>query len=152
AGPVRPQVRAGGDQVFDAEAAQSLTQVVGGGDDEGLDPALGVGALIDRAAAGDPQVPQRLDPSVTLFGDAGPLPGQRGPGGLDGVDRVGLALEPAGLAVGPVDLDHQDFLPVQQPGQPGAVGTGPLDTDTHQLPERAHRSEEHTSVQSRENL
>jgi hypothetical protein len=29
---------------------------------------------------------------------------------LHGVDRVGLALEPAGLTVGTVDLDHLDLL------------------------------------------
>lgn len=34
------------------------------------------------------------------------LAAQGGPGGGLGVDRIGLALAPAGLPVGPVDLDH----------------------------------------------
>ncbi len=45
---------------------------------------------------------------------------------------------PAALAVGPVDFDHGDALVVEEAGQPGAVGTGAL--DTHQL-DHAERAE-----------
>ncbi|MEU8105666.1 hypothetical protein AB0C18_18290 [Nonomuraea muscovyensis] len=67
---------------------------------------------------------QRLDPAVALLGGAGPVPGQRGLGCLDSVDRVGLAGEAAGLAVRPVDLDHVDVLVVRQLGQAGPVPPG----------------------------
>ena len=46
-----------------------------------------------------------------------------------GVDRVGLALPAAGLAVRPVDLDHGDAGLGEEPGQPGPVGAGALDPD-----------------------
>ena len=63
-------------------------------------------AVLDGAAAGDPQVAQRFDPAVALFRRAGAGTGQCGPGGGHGVDRIGLALPAAGLTVWPVDLDH----------------------------------------------
>ena len=42
---------------------------------------------------------------------------------------VGLALTPAALAVGPVDLDDADLLGVEMPSQPGAIGPCPFDTN-----------------------
>jgi hypothetical protein len=99
---------------------------------------LGVGALVDRAATGYPQIAQRFDAAVTLFGGTGPFAGQGGLGRLDGVDRVGLALEPAGLAVRTVDLDHLDAFTAQPAGEPCSVGAGPLDPDPQQPPEPAH--------------
>ncbi|MFB4294556.1 hypothetical protein ACBI99_43435 [Nonomuraea sp. ATR24] len=102
--------RAGGNQFRDRQAAQDLAQGLGAGDDQGLDLPLGVGALVDGRAAGDAQGAQRFDAAVALFGSAGAVAGQCGLGGGDGVDRGGLALETAPLAVRPVDLDHVDVL------------------------------------------
>jgi hypothetical protein len=85
-------------------------------------------------SAGVPQV--NLLPS--LLGRAGPVAGERGLGSLDRVDRVGLALETSGLAVGTVDLDHVDLLITQQPGQSGSVDAGALTPDPRQLSESSH--------------
>ncbi len=97
-----------------------------------------VGALVDRAAAGYPQIADRFDTAVTLLGGTGPLPGQGGLCGGDGVDRVGLALEPAGLAVRTVDLNHLDPFLTQPASEPRSVGAGPLDPDPHYPPEPTH--------------
>jgi len=107
-------------------------------DDQRLDLALGIGALVDGAAAGHPQVAERLDTAVTLFGSAGPIPGQDGLGGLDRVDGVGLALEASSLTVGTVDLDRLNVLLAQKPGQPGPVGTGAFHPDPRQAADGAH--------------
>jgi hypothetical protein len=61
--------------------------------------------------------------------DAGGLPRQRGAGGGDRVDRIGLVLGPAGAPVGPVDLDQVDAFASQVAGQAGAVGAGALHPD-----------------------
>jgi len=60
---------------------------------------------------------------------------ERGPGGGHGIDGIGLALPAAGLAVGPVDLDHRHALGVQVAGQAGPVGASALD------PDQDHRAE-----------
>ena len=52
-----------------------------------------------------------------------------GPGGRDGVLRVGLALAPPALAVGAVDFDDADPLGLEMSGEPGAIGPGAFDTD-----------------------
>ncbi len=49
-----------------------------------------------------------------------------------------LPCEPAGLAVGPVDLDHRDARRSQVAGQAGAVGAGALDPDQYARAEPAH--------------
>nr|WP_237109613.1 hypothetical protein [Nonomuraea sp. MG754425] len=128
----------GGDQLRDRQAAQLLTERIRGGHDQGFEAALRIGALVDGAASGDAQVPQRLDAAVALLGGAGAVAGECGLGGLDRVDRVGLALEPSGFAVGPVDFDHVDVLGLQQAGQAGSVDAGAFDPDPCQVPEGAH--------------
>jgi hypothetical protein len=45
-----------------------------------------------------------------------------------GVQRVGLAASAAGLAVGPVDLEHDLAMGDKQAGQGGAVAAGALHT------------------------
>ena len=42
---------------------------------------------------------------------------------------VGLALEPAALAVRAVDFDDADPLGLEMAGQPGTIGPGPFDAD-----------------------
>lgn len=72
----------------------------------------------DRTTSSHPPRPDCLD-------RAGP--GLRRPGGgacldrsgsCDRVDRIGLALTPACLPVGPVDLDHPHVLRGQIPAKP----------------------------------
>lgn len=86
-------------------------------------------ALLDRAAAGYAQGTQRLDAPVTLFRDSGGVSGQCGPGGGLGIDRVGLALPAASLAVRPVHLDQRHAVLAQEPGQASAVGAGAFHAD-----------------------
>ena len=72
--------------------------------DDGLDPGLAGGAL------GDDEDPDGLDRTVLGLGrSAGPTT-DGGPGGLDGIEGIGLSLVAAGLAVRTVDLDDLDTL------------------------------------------
>jgi hypothetical protein len=61
--------------------------------------------------------------------------GEDGPGGFDGVERVGLAAAAPGLAVGAVDLEDLDPGGLQEPAQPDAVGAGALNPDPGELSE-----------------
>jgi len=79
-----------------------------------------------RPAAGDPQDPDRLDPPVTSLRGAGGGAGQRGTGRRVGVQRIGLALGPASLAIWSVDLDDARAHPAQMPRKGGTVGAGAL--------------------------
>jgi hypothetical protein len=66
------------------------------------------------------------------LGGSGGGAGQHRPGRGDRVDRIGLALPAAGLAIAAVGLDHHDVLCGQVAGQAGAVGAGAFDPDLHQ--------------------
>jgi hypothetical protein len=135
AGRVRAQRGAHLDQMARDQTTKLLTQRFRGGDYQGVQAALDVGAVSNRAAAGHPQAAQRLDPHVSLFRHGGSPARQRGTGGGLGVDRVGLALPAAHSAVRAVDLHHRHVLGAQEPGQAGAVHAGALDTDQHQAAE-----------------
>ena len=79
---------------------------------------------------------------TAVLRDAGGPAGLGGAGGGLGVDRVGLALPAAGLAVRAVDLDQLDPGHPQMQRQPGPVGAGALDPDLVQLARsaRSHAS------------
>jgi hypothetical protein len=79
----------------------------------------------------------------------GRLPVEGSSSGRLGVDRVGLSPAPAGLAVGPVDLDGQDALCRQKPGESCAVGARALHADPCDLAEAAHPAEELAVARSR---
>src|SRR5712691_7693556 len=83
-------------------------QVIGPGHDQGPGLVDGLGPLGAGAALGDHQRADRLDGAVPAFRRAAGPAGLRGPGGADGVERVGLALPAAGLAGGADDLDDPD--------------------------------------------
>jgi hypothetical protein len=116
AGGIRAQSGASGDQPGVLQAAQLDAQRLGSGDDQRLDPPLAVRPLIDGAAAGHSQVAQRLHLPAAVLRSAGAHPGQSGAGGGLGIQRIGLAGEPTGLAVGSVDLDHCHVLGGQVTG------------------------------------
>jgi hypothetical protein len=59
-----------------------------------------------------------------------------------GIDWVGLALIAAGLSIRAVDLDNGDTLSGQEPGQPGAIGTGALDPGQGYRPELVRPGEQ----------
>jgi len=115
------------------QPAQLLPQQLGGRDDERLESSLQISAVRDRAAPSDAQRPQCLDPAVALLGRAGADAGERGPCRGLGVDRVGLALPAAGLAVGTVHLDQRHLLVLQVAGQAVAVDARALDADAPAL-------------------
>ena len=89
------------------------------------------------AAFGDHERTDRFDVAVTRLGPPDRSTRLRGAGGFDGVQRVGLALPAAQLAVRSIDLDHVDARSRQEPSETGAVGARALDPDPHERPERS---------------
>jgi hypothetical protein len=69
--------------------------------------------------------------AVAGLGGGGGHPDQ---GGL-GVDRIGLALAPAGAAVGAVDLDHLEAVGAGEAGQAGPIGAGAFHAHALHRPE-----------------
>ena len=118
-------------------AGEPDPQIAGPGHDQGPGLAGGLGPLGAGAALGDHQRADRLDRAVPAFRRAAGPAGLRGPGGADGVERVGLALPAAVLAVGAVDLDDADAGGGDVAGQAGAVAAGALDAGQADGPEPA---------------
>ena len=117
-------------------------QVVGPGQDQcpglvdRLDP-LGAGA-----ALGDHQRPDRLDRAVPALGRAAGPAGLGGPGGTDGIQRIGLALPATVLTVGTVHFDDPDAGRGDVPGQARAVAARALDADQGDGPEPAQPAQQ----------
>src|SRR5262249_43023150 len=65
-------------------------------------------------------------PARPARGGPGRGPGGDAAGGCFGVERVGLAVEPASLAVGSIDLDHFDTLAGEEPAQASPVAPSRL--------------------------
>jgi hypothetical protein len=91
---------------------------------------------------GDHQRTDRLDGAVASFGRAAGPARLSGPGSADGVQRVGLALPAAVLAVRAVNLDHADTGRGDMAGQAGAVAAGSFDPDQADGPEPAQPPQE----------
>lgn len=91
-----------------------------------------------RPSAGDAQNEEglRRPPRPSRLWGSRRSTGGCGSGGGVGVNRVGLALIAAGLAVGTVDLDHPESGGGEGPGKPCAVGAGAFDPDAGHRPER----------------
>ena len=118
------------------------SQVIGGGEGEVADLVEERDAgVAGRAAAGHQQGSHRFDRAIRSLGDRLGTAGEDGPGGFDGVERVGLAAAAPGLAVGAVDL-FEDLDPggLQEPAQPDAVGAGALNPDPCELSEAGQPS------------
>ena len=96
------------------------------------------GAVLLRRLVQDLQHAHCLDHAVTGFGRPRRGAGQHRAGCGLGVDRVGLAAQPARLAVGTVDLDHLDAVSAQVTSQSGSVGAGALDADLVDLAVATH--------------
>ena len=110
-------------------AGEPGPQVVGAGHDQRPGLVDGLGPLGAGAALGDHQRADRLDGAVPALRRAAGPAGLGGPGGADGVQRVGLALPAPVLPVGAVDLDDPDAGRGDVAGQAGAVAAGALDPD-----------------------
>ena len=141
AGP-GPQRRQAADQAGGRVPGEPGAQVVGPGQDQRpglvdrLDP-LGAGA-----ALGDHQRPDRLDCAVPALRRA-PGPARLGgPGGTDRIQRVGLALPAAVLAVGAVHFDDPDASRGDVAGQARAVAARALDADQGDDPETAQPAQQ----------
>jgi hypothetical protein len=67
--------------------------------------------------------------TVTVLGRALSATAEGCSSRFHGVDRVGLAVQPAGLAIGAIDLDHPDTPATQVAGQSRAVGARTLHPD-----------------------
>jgi hypothetical protein len=88
------------------QLAELLAQLGRRSHQQGLDGVDGLGAGLDGGLAGGAQRPHHRHGAGAELGRCGGLAGLNRAGGGFGVDRVGLAVAPAGLPVGPVDLDH----------------------------------------------
>jgi hypothetical protein len=65
--------------------------------------------------------------------------GQDGGRRLVGIDGIGLAVGPPGLAIGAVNVDDGDLVRPQEPGEFGAVGASPFAPTVSTSPcERIH--------------
>ena len=117
-------------------------QVIGAGHEQRPGLVDGLGPLGAGAALGDHQRPDRLDRAVAALRRAAGPPGLGGPGGADRVQRVGLALPAAVLAVGAVHLDDPDAGRGDVAGQAGAVAAGALDPDQGDGPEPAQPAQQ----------
>jgi hypothetical protein len=90
---------------------------------DGLDPG------VTGRALGHHKHPDGLDWTVLGLARARGPAAQCGPGRLDGIEGVGLAVVAPGLPVRPVDLDNLQALSPEEPGQSDAIGAGALDAD-----------------------
>jgi hypothetical protein len=95
------------------------------------------GSFAGGAAPGDHQRADRLNAAVAALRGAERPARLGGPGGVDRVERVGLALPAAVLPVGTVDFDDADAGRGDEAGQAGAIAAGPLDPDQADGPEPA---------------
>jgi len=117
-------------------------QVVGPGHDQGPGLAGGLGPLGAGAALGDHQRADRLDGAVPAFRRAAGPAGLGGPGGADGVERVGRAWPAPVLAAGAAGLDDPDAGGGDVAGQAGAVAAGALDAGQADGPEPAQPAQQ----------
>jgi hypothetical protein len=104
---------------------QRRPQRLGGGHQQRLEVAAGVGGHLDRARAGQLQHAEGL--SVATLARAGQvLTTERLAAGADRVQRVALGTVAAWWSLGPVDLGHPLAITEEEAGQPGAVAAAAL--------------------------
>ncbi len=114
-----PERGAGRDQVAVLQAAQPGAELLGCGQDQGVELVERLGAGLAGAALHHLQRPQRLDRAVVGLRGRGRVTGLHRAGRGDRVDHVGLAVPAADLPVRAADLDH-----AARRTRPGA-GPGP---------------------------
>ena len=121
-----PEPPTGGDQARRGQATQPSTEAVGGGDNEGVELALGVARSLDRRAAGGR--PHRHRRAMTSRSGLGELVTTQGFAGRpDRIQGVGPGAVAAGGPLGSVQLHHPLGLGMEEAGQAGAVATGAFD-------------------------
>jgi hypothetical protein len=117
---------AGARQVGLAQRPQPAAELVVAVHQQRADLVGGLGAGLDRAAAGHHQRAQFPDGAVAVLGDGTGIPGQHRAGCCLGVDRVALALAASPGPVRAIHLDHIDALVGEVLGEPVAVAGGAL--------------------------
>jgi hypothetical protein len=103
-----------------------VPELLGSGDDEGEDLALGGGGGVDGRASGGEAHGQRCALAWGT-GLSEVLAGEGLASGSDGVEGVGLGAVAAGGTVRAVELDDQLAALGEEPGQAGAIAAGALD-------------------------
>jgi len=132
-----PQGRHLGHQRGRGVPGEPGSQVIGPGQDQGPGLVDGLGPLGAGAALGDHQRADRLDRAVPALRRAAGPAGLGGAGGADSVQRAGLALPAAVLAVRAAGLHDPDAGSGDVPGQARAVAAGALDPGQADRPEPA---------------
>jgi hypothetical protein len=117
------------DPLGSGQASQFLPQRLGGGDDQAAELVAGLGAGLDRAAAGHLQGPDRFHRAVTGFRLTRRLAVQGGQRGGDCIGGIGLAAPAPRLPVRPDHLRHLDAAGGQVAGQPSPVAPGAFHPD-----------------------
>ena len=116
-------------QLGDRQPAQAFAQVVGRGDDDRVQLVGSLGARLHRRSAGYAQHAEHLHRTVLGLGLAQDRSGlYRARSGL-GVERIGLARQPASPPAGADHFDDVDVLAAQVASQASAVGTSALDAE-----------------------
>src|SRR5829696_3553736 len=115
---------AGTGQVLLAQSPQADADGVVAADQQSPELVGGLGAGLDRAAAGDDQTAQLTDDAVAVLGDGVGLASQHGPGGMLGIQGIVLADPAPPGPVGPIDLPDRDAVGQQVAGQAVAKAAG----------------------------
>jgi hypothetical protein len=98
---------------------QRCADLLGSGDDDGVDLGTGLDACFHGAPASNPQDPDHFHLRIPrLWRPPGPAR-LNGPGRGLGIQRIGLAATVAGSAIRTVDLDHGQAIVGQKAQQPG---------------------------------
>jgi hypothetical protein len=114
------------------QTTEAAADLVGGGDDQGVQLALAVGGGLDRGLArGEQDLQRRPLRAGTWLREMGACQGV--PCRANRVDRVGLRAGPAGGSGGAVELDDELVTLGEMCGQSGAVAAGAFHRPRAQL-------------------
>lgn len=111
-------------------------EVLGGVDEHRLEHHHRPGAVLHRGIVRNLQLPDHLDDPVSGLRNRGHEPGENCSCGVLRVQRVRLAVQAPQPPIGAGDLDHLVPVPANERGQASAIGTGALDPERDDLPER----------------
>ena len=117
------------EEVEHVEASELVSDGLGGGRNQTAHLVERLGPTLAGRCSGDAQNPHGFDVSVPGLGLAAGVAREGRPGSRDGILGIGLALEPAPLSIGTVDLDDPDLFTLETTGQAGAIGARPFDAD-----------------------
>ena len=126
----------------DRETLESALQLVRGTEGELAHLSECLDARSSGRALGDDEDPDGLDRAVPALGRSLGPARENGPGGLDGVEGIGLAAVVSSLAVLAVDFDDVDAGSGEEAGDARPVGPRPFHpdfSDVSEIPEPRHQ-------------